>query len=243
MSLWFVSPGGDEAALRVGAVSEVSIQELPQRVLQPARGQRSLHLFRLSDCEPRNLLDLTWIKANVWILCWYSRTPPDQALFLVFQSRFPQIFVRSTDVDRTLMSAEANLAGLSTSYHSPTPWCSKYSSSSTQLVSFFRSLPARRSTGVQTQPCVAAHSRAHGSAERREGWLPTEILFFKVFWHKFSCLLIIFLLFSLWKLLSFPLEDCPRYKQLMNETEHSGEYINITTTYKVPVLNIYLNLF
>lgn len=35
------------------------------------------------------------------------------------------------------------------------------------------------------------------------------------------------------QLLSFPLNDCPRYKQLMNETEHTEEFLNVTTTYEV----------
>ncbi|XP_037552494.1 lysosomal acid phosphatase [Nematolebias whitei] len=85
-----------------------------------------------------------------------------------------EIFVRSTDVDRTLMSAEANLAGL-------------YPPEGQQE---FRPNLVWQPIPVHTVPL---------SEER---------------------------------LLSFPLEDCPRYKQLMNETEHSGEYINITTTYK-----------
>uniref|UniRef100_A0A3Q2P2Z2 Lysosomal acid phosphatase n=1 Tax=Fundulus heteroclitus TaxID=8078 RepID=A0A3Q2P2Z2_FUNHE len=34
------------------------------------------------------------------------------------------------------------------------------------------------------------------------------------------------------RLLSFPLGDCPRYKQLMNETEHTAEFLNITTAYQ-----------
>ncbi|TMS11624.1 Lysosomal acid phosphatase [Larimichthys crocea] len=34
------------------------------------------------------------------------------------------------------------------------------------------------------------------------------------------------------RLLSYPLRDCPRYKQLMNETEHTEEFLNITTEYQ-----------
>ncbi|KAK2856791.1 hypothetical protein Q5P01_005526 [Channa striata] len=34
------------------------------------------------------------------------------------------------------------------------------------------------------------------------------------------------------RLLSFPLGDCPRYQQLMNETEQTEEFLNVTATYK-----------
>ncbi|XP_072230846.1 lysosomal acid phosphatase [Leuresthes tenuis] len=85
-----------------------------------------------------------------------------------------EIYVRSTDYDRTLMSAEANLAGL-------------YPPSGQQV---FR-------PGLKWQP-IPVHT-VPGSEER---------------------------------LLSYPLGDCPRYKQLMNETEHTEEFINVTTTYQ-----------
>ncbi|XP_038573290.1 lysosomal acid phosphatase-like [Micropterus salmoides] len=85
-----------------------------------------------------------------------------------------EISVRSTDVDRTLMSAEANLAGL-------------YPPTGQQVFD----------PNLKWQP-IPVHTVPQ-SEER---------------------------------LLSFPLGDCPRYKQLMNETEHTPEFINVTTTYK-----------
>ncbi|KAM4711071.1 lysosomal acid phosphatase isoform 1-T3 [Anableps anableps] len=84
-----------------------------------------------------------------------------------------EILVRSTDVDRTLMSAEANLAGL-------------YPPKGQQIF----------------QPSLK--------------WQPIPV-------HTVPQ--------SEEKLLSFPLNDCPRYKQLMNETEQSAEFINVTTAY------------
>ncbi|KAM4537950.1 lysosomal acid phosphatase-like [Fundulus diaphanus] len=85
-----------------------------------------------------------------------------------------EVLVRSTDYDRTLMSAEANLAGL-------------YPPKGRQM---FR-------PGLKWQP-IPVHTVPQ-SEER---------------------------------LLSFPLEDCPRYKQLMNETEHTAEFLNVTTAYR-----------
>ncbi|XP_017292782.1 lysosomal acid phosphatase [Kryptolebias marmoratus] len=85
-----------------------------------------------------------------------------------------EVLVRSTDMDRTLMSAEANLAGL-------------YPPEGQQV---FR-------PGLKWQP-IPVHT-VPLSEER---------------------------------LLSFPLEDCPRYKQLMNETEDTAEFINVTSTYQ-----------
>uniref|UniRef100_A0A3B3CZX3 Lysosomal acid phosphatase n=1 Tax=Oryzias melastigma TaxID=30732 RepID=A0A3B3CZX3_ORYME len=85
-----------------------------------------------------------------------------------------EILVRSTDYDRTLMSAEANLAGL-------------YPPSGEQV---FRPELKWQPIPVHTVP---------QSQER---------------------------------LLSFPLGDCPRYKQLMEETERTKEFINITSTFQ-----------
>nr|XP_019943594.1 PREDICTED: lysosomal acid phosphatase-like [Paralichthys olivaceus] len=85
-----------------------------------------------------------------------------------------EISVRSTDYDRTLMSAEANLAGL-------------YPPSGQQVFN----------PNLKWQP-IPVHTVPQ-SEER---------------------------------LLSFPLGDCPRYKQLMNETEHSEEFINVTNKYQ-----------
>ncbi|XP_006804134.1 lysosomal acid phosphatase [Neolamprologus brichardi] len=85
-----------------------------------------------------------------------------------------EILVRSTDYDRTLMSAEANLAGL-------------YPPSGQQVFN----------PNLKWQP-IPVHTVPQ-SEER---------------------------------LLSFPLKDCPRYQQLMNETEHSEEFLNVTATYQ-----------
>uniref|UniRef100_A0A3Q3WAC6 Lysosomal acid phosphatase n=1 Tax=Mola mola TaxID=94237 RepID=A0A3Q3WAC6_MOLML len=81
-----------------------------------------------------------------------------------------EISVRSTDYDRTLMSALANLAGL-------------YPPAGQQVF-----LP-----DLKWQP-IPVHTVP----------LKEE------------------------RLLSFPLGDCPRYKQLMSETEHTEEFINFT---------------
>nr|XP_046238847.1 lysosomal acid phosphatase isoform X2 [Scatophagus argus]XP_046238848.1 lysosomal acid phosphatase isoform X2 [Scatophagus argus] len=85
-----------------------------------------------------------------------------------------EISVRSTDYDRTLMSAEANLAGL-------------YPPTAQQV---FR-------PDLKWQP-IPVHT------------VP----------------------FSEERLLSFPQGDCPRYKQLMNATEHTEEFLNVTTKYQ-----------
>ncbi|XP_051987553.1 lysosomal acid phosphatase-like [Xyrauchen texanus] len=85
-----------------------------------------------------------------------------------------EVFIRSTDVDRTLMSAEANLAGL---------------------------FPPNGSEVFQ--PDLK--------------WLPIPV-------HTVPK--------DKEMLLSFPLENCPHYKQLMNETEKSDIFLNMTDTYK-----------
>ncbi|XP_057679901.1 lysosomal acid phosphatase isoform X1 [Corythoichthys intestinalis] len=81
-----------------------------------------------------------------------------------------EISVRSTDYDRTLMSAEANLAGL-------------YPPNGEQVFS----------PNIKWQP-IPVHTVPQ-SEER---------------------------------LLSFPRRDCPRYEVLMNETEQTEEFLNIT---------------
>lgn len=85
-----------------------------------------------------------------------------------------EISVRSTDYDRTLMSAEANLAGL-------------YPPSGRQV---FKPDLIWQPIPVHTVP------------QSEE------------------------------KLLSFPRGDCPRYEQLMNETEHTESFLNVTLTYQ-----------
>ncbi|KAL2088760.1 hypothetical protein ACEWY4_015659 [Coilia grayii] len=85
-----------------------------------------------------------------------------------------EIYVRSTDYDRTLMSAEANLAGL-------------YPPNDTQVFE----------PTVHWQP-IPVHTVPQ-SQER---------------------------------LLAFPLGGCPRYNVLLNETEHSDAFLNVTETYK-----------
>lgn len=88
-----------------------------------------------------------------------------------------EISVRSTDYDRTLMSAEANLAGL---------------------------YPPR---GAQVfNPTIK--------------WQPIPV-------HTVPL--------NEERLLSYPLGDCPRYKQLMNETEHTEEFQNVTSQYEAVI--------
>ncbi|XP_028997501.1 lysosomal acid phosphatase-like [Betta splendens] len=84
-----------------------------------------------------------------------------------------EIYVRSTDTDRTLMSAAASLAGL-------------YPPSGEQM---FR-------PDLKWQPIPI-----HTVSKKEE------------------------------KLLSFPLYDCPRYKQLMNETKASKEFLDVDKAY------------
>ncbi|KAK7135156.1 hypothetical protein R3I93_018306 [Phoxinus phoxinus] len=85
-----------------------------------------------------------------------------------------EIFIRSTDLDRTLMSAQANLAGL----FPP--------NSSEEFIPCLKWQPIPVHTVPEAKDC----------------------------------------------LLSFPLRDCPRYTQLMNETEKSKEFLNMTVIYK-----------
>ncbi|KAM4601794.1 lysosomal acid phosphatase isoform 2-T2 [Polymixia lowei] len=84
-----------------------------------------------------------------------------------------EISVRSTDYDRTLMSAEANLAGL-------------YPPSGRQSFK----------PDLEWQPIPV-----HTVPQDQE------------------------------RLLSFPVDKCPRYKQLMNETEHTAGFLNFTSIY------------
>ncbi|XP_038825631.1 lysosomal acid phosphatase-like isoform X2 [Salvelinus namaycush] len=84
------------------------------------------------------------------------------------------ISVRSTDYDRTLMSAEANLAGL-------------YPPNGSQVFN----------PSLEWQPIPV-----HTVPQDEE------------------------------RLLSFPIPGCPRYKILMNETERTEKYLNMTFLYK-----------
>ncbi|TSY13802.1 Lysosomal acid phosphatase [Bagarius yarrelli] len=84
-----------------------------------------------------------------------------------------EIFVRSTDYDRTLMSAASNLAGL-------------YPPNGSQVFH----------PGLNWQPIPI-----HTVPQDEE------------------------------KLLSFPIAECPRYQLLMNETEKTEIFLNITKTY------------
>uniref|UniRef100_A0A672SQD7 Lysosomal acid phosphatase n=1 Tax=Sinocyclocheilus grahami TaxID=75366 RepID=A0A672SQD7_SINGR len=86
-----------------------------------------------------------------------------------------EIFIRSTDVDRTLMSAEVNLAGM-------------FPPNGSEVFN----------PDMKWQP-IPVHT------------VPADEE----------------------KLLSFPLDDCPRYTQLMNETEKTDIFLNMTETYKV----------
>ncbi|XP_077439814.1 lysosomal acid phosphatase [Vanacampus margaritifer] len=85
-----------------------------------------------------------------------------------------EISVRSTDYDRTLMSAESNLAGL-------------YPPNGEQVFS----------PNIPWQPIPV-----HTVPQSEE------------------------------KLLAFPQRDCPRYEELMNETEQTEEYVNLTNANK-----------
>ncbi|XP_050970542.1 lysosomal acid phosphatase isoform X2 [Labeo rohita] len=85
-----------------------------------------------------------------------------------------EMFIRSTDVDRTLMSAEANLAGM-------------FPPNGSEVFN----------PDLKWQP-IPVHTVP----------VNEEML------------------------LSFPLDDCPRYAQLMNETEKTDIFVNMAETYK-----------
>lgn len=46
-------------------------------------------------------------------------------------------------------------------------------------------------------------------------------------------LVIVTSFFFVYQLLSFPIPNCPRYQVLMNETERTDIFLNMTKTYKV----------
>lgn len=85
-----------------------------------------------------------------------------------------EIYIRSTDIDRTLMSAEVNLAGL-------------FPPNGSQIFN----------PDLKWQPIPI-----HTVPEDEE------------------------------RLLAFPVENCPRYQELMNETIKSDSFVNMTNTYK-----------
>uniref|UniRef100_A0A3B5MQ35 Lysosomal acid phosphatase n=1 Tax=Xiphophorus couchianus TaxID=32473 RepID=A0A3B5MQ35_9TELE len=127
-----------------------------------------LQLYRHGDRSPVRAFPTDPYQENFW---WFQMSG---LCFLNESYIRHEILVRSTDVDRTLMSAEANLAGL-------------YPPEGQQIFQ----------PSLKWQPIPV-----HTVPENEE------------------------------KLLSFPLNDCPRYKQLMNETENTAEFINVTTKYR-----------
>lgn len=85
-----------------------------------------------------------------------------------------EIYIRSTDIDRTLMSAEVNLAGL-------------FPPNGSQIFN----------PDLKWQPIPI-----HTVPEDEE------------------------------RLLAFPVANCPRYEELLNETIKSDSFVNVTNTYK-----------
>lgn len=98
---------------------------------------------------------------------------------------------------------------------------------------FCRALPPQWSAGLHTGLELAANTCTHGAAKWREGMFIFVSSSIKCIQWTLSELFV-----SFFQLLSFPLGDCPRYKQLMNQTEHSPEFLNVTKTYQVQVLSL-----
>lgn len=104
-----------------------------------------------------------------------------------------------------------------------------YQSPFVTILLCFRSLPSSGPPGLCGQPDVAAHTRAHGAGPPRQGHFspPAPLACVSVTTRRDSASC-----FSL-QLLLFPLSDCARYQQLMDETEQTAEFINITKKYQV----------
>lgn len=75
---------------------------------------------------------------------------------------------------------------------------------------------------------MAADTCAHRSGKGRAG-----VYCISVVLNQCAMIYVVLNLSFFLQLLSFPLGDCPRYKQLMSETEHTEEFINFTTENKV----------
>uniref|UniRef100_A0A8C9KKC5 Lysosomal acid phosphatase n=1 Tax=Panthera tigris altaica TaxID=74533 RepID=A0A8C9KKC5_PANTA len=115
-----------------------------------------------------------------------------------------EVYVRSTDFDRTLMSAEANLAGLF-----PPNGIQRFNPNIS-----WQPIP------VHTVPITEDRVRlASASLEAMRG---TTLAMGRLIPDSFSACFPHFVL----QLLKFPLGPCPRYEQLQNETRQTPEYQN-----------------
>ncbi|KAG8519586.1 Lysosomal acid phosphatase [Galemys pyrenaicus] len=114
-----------------------------------------------------------------------------------------EVYVRSTDFDRTLMSAEANLAGLF-----PPSGMQRFNPNISWQPIPVHTVPITEDRVRLASPAleVVRDNPDHGPAD------PSS----------FSACLPLFGP----QLLKFPLGPCPRYEQLQNETRHTSEYMN-----------------
>lgn len=127
--------------------------------------------------------------------------PPPQVRLVLLSL---QVYVRSTDFDRTLMSAEANLAGLF-----PPNGIQRFNPNIS-----WQPIP------VHTVPITEDRVRlASASLEAVRG---TTLAMGRLIPDSFSACFPHFVL----QLLKFPLGPCPRYEQLQNETRQTPEYQN-----------------